>query len=319
MGKTEEEILYALTHHIESFHVESLSELKRINQIAKSINKIASIAIRINPNIEVQTHKYIHTGSEDNKFGIDYKYITEIINILHDSPFVRLIGFHIHLGSQMFDEEPYIKALKMLLDLTPSFEDIPNVDISYFSLGGGFGIEYTYPNETLKQFPFDKLKNKLQEINYKKYNLRFEPGRFISAPSGILVSNVLYLKQKTNKIVAVIDAGMTELIRPALYDAKHPIVALNTSEFQPSKKICYDIVGPICESGDFFLENHFMDEIKEGDILLTLYAGAYGSVMSSNYNSRPFVPEIMIDGNSFKVIRRPQTMDDILNLELNID
>ncbi len=316
VGKTEEDILFAIQHNIKSIHIESLQELALIDRLSTQKQTYVNVALRINPNIFVKTHAYIRTGSGSDKFGIDYDNRKHALHIIQNSKYIRLQGFHLHLGSQLFRVKDYIKALKKILHVAEEVKKAYNHDIQYITLGGGFGIEYTNPLiDTPQEFPLSNLTKALSKIHCD-YTICFEPGRFLSAPIGILVTHVLYIKEKRNKHIAIVDAGMTDIIRPALYQAVHPVISLNGDNYYSSPKTRYDIVGPICESSDFIARYILLNPIQQGDTLLILFAGAYCSVMSSQYNSRPLIPEILFDQDTVRVIRKPQNIQELIDLEV---
>jgi len=317
VGKTSHEIELGLEHKLKSFHVESISEVRQIERISRKNGVVARITARLNPDIGVNTHHYIKTGIEESKFGILPEEMKQLYDIVTHSPYIELSGLQVHLGSQIMSSAPFFKALKFLQKNASIAEKELKKEIEYLSLGGGFGINYKQymKGKPLKEFPLEEFAQKLNEINNSPWRIDFEPGRFISAPSGVLVSNVLYIKQRQKTGIVICNAGMSDLIRPALYSAFHPILSM---EIRSNKKRKYDIVGPICESGDFFAKGIDLPVIDEGDKLIVGFAGAYGSVMGSNYNSRPFIPEILVSDNEIEVIRRPQSGTDIFQYELNI-
>ncbi len=312
VGKTEKEIVLGLQKNIRSFHVESLSEMRKIARTAISLGKVANVALRVNPDIEVDTHKYITTGKEENKFGISAREIDEALEIIKESASLKLVGLQCHFGSQILDARPYRKALDFLIAMAKDVESKLGVKPEYLSLGGGFGIDYTTPNGNAKEFPIEELNKALADYDGLPYELCFEPGRFISAYSGILVTRILYIKEKTDFSIAICNAGISELIRPALYGSEHPILPLERKEGADKT---YDYVGPICESTDFIQMKVDTPPVEEGDEVAVLHSGAYAAVMSSNYNTRALAPEIITDGKSFKIIRKPQQVSELLNLE----
>ena len=312
VGKTAEEIRLAAAHGIKSIHVESLSELKKIVEISHEGAQTISVALRLNPDIAAPTHKYIETGKGDSKFGIDTKEIDEALSLLRSSERVRLSGLHVHLGSQLMEIEPYQNAFSFLERFIKKHELFK---IKTLSLGGGFGIDYerVFTNDEVREFPLAGLARSLNEHNQEGYEISFEPGRFISAPAGVLVSRVIYIKPKKDRYIAITDAGMSELIRPALYGAHHKI--LNVSLHTKDKKK-YDIVGPICETGDFFSKGAHLYSLQENDHLVITQAGAYAASMSSHYNSRPLIPEVLAGGeDDFQIIRRPQKKEELYECE----
>jgi diaminopimelate decarboxylase len=314
VGKTESEIKLGLREGLKSFHVESIPEILQIEKVAKEENLTGPVTLRLNPDISVNTHKYIVTGVEESKFGINSAEFKTALDIIGNSNHLVLRGLQIHLGSQLLAMDVYLKGLDFLVNIAKEAEALPGTFIDYLSLGGGFGIDYNnvYSDTKSVEFPVIEFSNELKKRSNIKWQIDFEPGRFISAHSGLLLAHVLYLKNRKGNTIAITDAGMSELIRPALYDAVHQILPV---EKKDTKQI-YDIVGPICESGDFFAKKYEMTGINEGDSIVIAHAGAYGSVMSSNYNSRPFVPEILITGNEFTVIRKPQLPESIFSLEV---
>lgn len=319
VGKTEDEIKLGLNHQLKSFHVESISEIKQIERIAGQLKTTGPVTLRLNPDIPVDTHKYIVTGVEESKFGINAGELNEAIRIIKDSKHLALTGLQIHLGSQILDPQVYLKGLDFLYGHAKNMEQELSSRIDYLSLGGGFGIDYTslLNDHPAKEFPvsdFGKsLKTKISEKEDFHWKVDFEPGRFISAQAGLLMAHVLYLKPRNDYTIAITDAGMSELIRPALYDATHGILPVEAASEGDNS---YDIVGPICESGDFFAKKISLPTLSEGGKIIIAHAGAYGSVMSSNYNSRPHVPEVLIRGDDFQIIRRPQTREDIFSMEI---
>jgi len=316
VGKTNAEIQYALENNIKSFHVESLEELENISNIAKSLKKNASIALRINPDISVETHEFITTAKEENKFGISEYDIEKALRSIHTSDRLKLIGLQLHLGSQILDVDSYIDGLSFLKEKALFTEKYLNIELEYLSLGGGFGIDYdTTTQIEVDEFSIEKLAHLLAKEELK-WRIDFEPGRFISAYMGILLSHVQYVKKKKDFEILITDSGMTEVIRPALYGGRHPVLPLRHHSNALST---YDVVGPICESTDFFAKKIQLTEVKVKDKLALLHVGAYGSTMSSNYNSRVLVPEILIadDDSSFQIIRTPQSKEQMLANEIN--
>lgn len=315
VGKSHREIELGIQEGIKSFHVESLSEIAQIGKIAAALGKNAGVTLRLNPDITVNTHRYIVTGSQESKFGISQKEFATALNLLKSYDHLALNGLQLHLGSQIKETQPYLKGLDFLKKRAAEAEKELGTPLEYLSLGGGFGIDYQRDDsaeDSLDEFPLDELAANLEasDVNYR---VDLEPGRYISAHSGILVAKTLYIKDKKDYRIAITNAGMTELIRPALYEAYHPILPLIKKSPQ---KEPYDIVGPICESADFFAKKHQTYPIEEGDRIAALHAGAYGSVMSSNYNSRPFIPEVMMMENNITIISRPQKARELFAREL---
>ena len=315
VGKTEEEIKLGLKHNLKSFHVESVSEILQIERVAASVGAKGPVTLRLNPDIAVDTHHYIMTGVEGSKFGINAGELRQAISILKGSESLKLMGLQIHLGSQILDVNVYLQGLDFLEKTATDVEAELNMKIEYLSLGGGFGIDYNsvFTTDPSVEFPLVELAKLLNQKTKKGHRIDFEPGRFISAHSGLLLTHILYLKPRNDYTIAIADAGMNELIRPALYGSKHRILNLSRNS---SNLENYDIVGPICESSDFFAKKISINKLKEGDGIVVAHAGAYGSVMSSNYNSRPYVPEFLVEGQNFTLIRKPQQIQDIYSLEL---
>ncbi len=288
VGKSDDEINYALQQNIFCFNCESIPEIEVINELAKQQNKVAKIALRINPNVDAQTHKYITTGLEENKFGINLHELTEVLEILKQCKHLKLIGLHFHIGSQITDLNTFKNLCTRVNEIQHWFQQ-RGYQLEHINVGGGFGINYSKPDEesvcNFEAF-FSLFKKFLQVQPHQQ--IHFELGRAVIAQCGSLISRVLYIKKGTNTNFAILDAGMTELIRPALYQAYHKIE--NVSVIQHSaaniQHFKYDVVGPICESSDCFGKAVELPETKRGDIIAIRSAGAYGEVMSSQYNLR---------------------------------
>jgi diaminopimelate decarboxylase len=309
VGKTEAEIHAALDLRIRSFHVESIAELKDIARIARETGLTAQVSLRLNPDVEVDTHRHITTGKEENKFGMSEADVDEAIAIFRDEPGLKLIGLQAHIGSQIFDVEPYIKTAKYMNAKRELLAAQTGAQFEYISLGGGFGVDYKQLDGSPMSFDFGTLSRSVQAIFGNAVETHFEPGRFISAPLGILASRVRHLKNRTGKVIAIIDAAMNDLIRPMLYEAYHPILPV----YRREQEVNYDIVGPVCESTDTFTKGRKITELQENDWLVIGYAGAYGSCMSSNFNTRPLIPEVLLTaGGELRVIRKPQTLEQLL-------
>jgi len=314
VGKKEDEIRLGLKVNLKSFHVESISEIRQIERVSAQEGLTGPVTLRLNPDIAVDTHKYIMTGVEDSKFGINAGELVEALAILKSSQNLKLVGLQIHLGSQILDVQSYTRGLDFLDRIAADVEASLGIKLEYVSLGGGFGIDYdsVFTSDPAVEFPLVELSRQIHERKNQGRRIDLEPGRFISAHSGSLLAHVLYLKPRTGYTIAITDTGMNELIRPALYDAKHRILTLKND---PAETASYDVVGPICESSDFFAKKIPLNRLQEGDALVIAHAGAYGSVMSSNYNTRPLVPELLLNGDTFRLIRKPQQVKDIYALE----
>lgn len=294
VGKSDAEINYALEQNILCFNVESMMELEVINGLAKQKNKVASVALRINPNVDAYTHKYITTGLEENKFGINPYEFDTVLDLIKTLPNIKLIGLHFHIGSQITDLSPFKKLCQRVNEINTWFLQ-KGYDLPIINVGGGLGINYKEPDKDaivdFKTF-FTIFKEFL--VLRRNQELHFELGRAIVAQCGTLVSRVLYIKKAINTNFAILDAGMTELIRPALYQAYHKIENLSTSLRNPSNQAFskYDVVGPICESSDCFGKSMELPETQRGDIIAIRSAGAYGEVMASGYNLRELAPKV---------------------------
>lgn len=308
VGKTVKEIREAIEADILMFNVESEQELIRINDIASSMDKIVSIALRINPGVDAKTHPYITTGMKENKFGIDCEMGIDIFKRAMLLKNVNICGIDLHIGSQLLDVTPYGEAMKIVADYVRQLRamDIP---IKYIDIGGGIGIPYTEGKSSpdLKEYadlityPF----NDMPDITFI-----LEPGRFLTAQAGILVTEVQYIKDNSyGKRFVIIDSGMHHLIRPSLYQAYHNIIPLLRKD-KPMKQV--DIVGPICESTDFLGKNHILEEVSQGDLLAVVDAGAYGIVMASHYNSHSLPVEVLVDKDAHRLIRKRESYEDLL-------
>ena len=311
VGKTDKEIEEAIRRKILFFNVESFSELRNINRIAEKLNRLVRIAIRINPDVEPKTHKFITTGKLTNKFGIDFRSAEKILLMRSNFSSLDIKGLHIHIGSQITQSEPFLAAIKKMVDFINRMKG-KGIVIEYLNIGGGLGIIYNQEApQTAKAFA-QKIVPLLKKTSLK---IILEPGRFIVGNAGILVTKVLYIKDSTKKKFVIVDAGMNDLIRPALYSAYHQILALKAGSVEsPAQKV--DIVGPICESGDFFAKARLMPPVKEDDYLAVMSAGAYGFSMSSNYNSRRRAEEVLVVKDRFFVIRRRESQEDLIRNEL---
>ncbi len=319
VGKTFPEIRDALEYGIKSFHVESLEELEAISRIARSAGKKAGVALRINPDVSANTHAYISTGKEENKFGIPVYEFSSALEILRSSSSLELVGLQAHIGSQIQDVIPYKKTMEILISKAAQIPEDIKKPFEYLSIGGGFGIDYEHPlvnDPDAKEFPVRSLLGYLEGVQKEfPYRIILEPGRYISAYSGLLLTHATYNKQKKDYRITITDSGMSELIRPALYQAFHPILPLVRNG---RTQIPHDIVGPICETGDFFLKKYPVYPIQPGDRLAITHSGAYSASMSSNYNSRPMVPEYLLENNSFRIIRKPQTLEEMIKGETSL-
>lgn len=307
VGKSTTEMAFALNAGILCFNVESAAELDRLNDVAGSVGKKAPISLRINPNVDAKTHPYISTGLKENKFGIAYEDAKRIYQYAAGLPNILVTGIDCHIGSQLLDAAPFSEALEKLLQLIDRLADI-GIELEHIDLGGGLGIRYQDEQPpTVRAY----LQPMLRELRERKLKIILEPGRRLVGNAGVLLTQVEYLKPGEIKNFAIIDAAMNDLARVALYDAWHDIVPVTPRE---SKASSWEIVGPICESGDFLGRNRSL-ALEAGDLLAIMSAGAYGMVMSSNYNTRPRAAEVMVDGATMHLIRRRETAEELYALE----
>lgn len=309
VGKSEEEIEYALKNDILMFNVESEAELNKINEIAKKLRKKAHVALRVNPDIDPKTHKYIATGLKTSKFGIPIEKALDYYKIAKSMTNIEVIGIHKHIGSQITDTKAYVEALSKIISL---YDKLAKFDmrIDYLDIGGGLGI--TYKDEEPPN-PKDLANALIPLLKKKKGKIIIEPGRSIVGNAGILVTKVLYTKETENKNFLISDAGMNDLIRPTLYGSYHEIQPLIPKD---RNKIKADIVGPICESGDFLAKEREIEKVSPGEYLAVMSAGAYGFAMSSNYNSRPRAAEVLVKGDRYALIRKRETYKDLIRNEI---
>ena len=310
VGKTEEELVLAIKENIFSINIESEEELDRIIKTAKDLEKKAQCMIRINPDISSESHPYIQTGLKTSKFGILREGIDSLVEKASKSGLINLKGIASHVGSQIFNKELIFENLNLLIEIANNLIRQGHA-LSYIDLGGGLGISYQEEKELKPRGVLEEVISKLEPLNL---NLLLEPGRSISGNTGVLLSKVEYLKKTSDLNFAVIDSGMNDLLRPSLYQAWHNISVVETIN---QKELSYEVVGPVCESGDTFGEDRILS-LNEDSILAIHDAGAYGHVMSSNYNSRLRPPEILVEGQEIKVIRRRETFDDLLRQERDV-
>ena len=321
VGKTREEIEYALKHEIYSFNVESEAELRYLNEVAADLGVIAPAAVRVNPNVDAKTHKYISTGKSENKFGVDFEAISDLYaRAASELKNIHLRGLQMHIGSQLTSIDPFIEAVDKVAPLASQLK--ADHGIEFWSIGGGIGIVYEDSLQagseawwsaksdeerplTLAQYG-EAVVPRLKDLGLK---ILLEPGRAIAGNAGVLLTKCLYEKKGSAKTFKIVDAGMGDLIRPALYEGHHDIVPIKEPAGEVRK---VDVVGPICESGDFFCQDRELPDFQPGDFIALMSAGAYGFVMASNYNSRPFPAEILVDGGTATVVRKRQTLDDLI-------
>lgn len=292
------------------FNVESTAELKRIDRVAKRLGKCVDVALRFNPDVGAKTHKYITTGKKETKFGIDYETVKRLFLNRSRYPNLDIVGIHMHIGSQITESAPYLatirKANKLIEELRRK-----KISVNYLNIGGGLGIIYDQEKPQTAQDFAKKVLPLLRESNCK---IILEPGRFIVGNAGILVTKVIYLKDTPAKKFIIVDAAMNDLMRPSLYGAYHKIMPITSIKKGSSGKLA-DVVGPICESGDFLGKDRCLD-VSEGQFLAVMGAGAYGFAMSSNYNSRPRIQEVLVKNNRSYLIRKKETYQDLVKLEI---
>jgi len=306
VGKSAAEIAQALQVEVKCINVESIAELHKINRVAKDLNCRAPISLRVNPDVDAQTHPYISTGLKGNKFGIAYNEVLKTYREAVQLSQIDIVGIDCHIGSQITTTEPYLDALDKVLDLVEQLKK-EGIIIHHLDLGGGLGIAYgaeTPPDIT--EFT-NALLNRIAERGFAHLDVILEPGRSLVGNAGVLLTQVEYLKPGVEKNFCIVDAAMTELLRPALYEAHHGIVPIKT---KTAKSVVYDVVGPVCESGDWLGRDRAL-AVEEGDVLAILSAGAYGFVMASNYNTRPMPAEILVDGKNAYIVRERQKVADL--------
>lgn len=307
VGKTRAELTAAIMAGIKQINAESESEIRLINEIAIGLNKTASVGIRVNPDVDARTHEKITTGKKENKFGIDWNDARRLFLSAEQFKGISLHGIEVHVGSQILELSPFreafVKTKKMLNDLKEHGVSIQTVDV-----GGGLGV--AYKTDESAPSPADYIAVLQDVLGDFDGEFVFEPGRCISGDAGVLVASVVRVKQTGDKRFAVLDAGMSDLVRPAMYDAYHNIEAVKGGEASER----YDVVGPICESADIFGKNRMLPELNEGDLIAIETAGAYGAAMASNYNGRPLIAEVLTDNDRYAVIRRRQTVAEMTAL-----
>ncbi len=323
VGKTRAEIVYALEEGVHCFNVESEAELAFINDVAGAVGRLAPIAIRVNPNVDAGTHKYISTGKSLNKFGIGVDRVGAVYAAAAAMPHLEIRGIQTHIGSQILDPKPFAEAVAKLIPIVEKIHAAH--ELEFFSIGGGIGIVYD-PALASGDPDWWRARDHPRRITPEDYaaavvplleplglRILLEPGRFLVGNAGVLLSEVLYVKKTPAKTFTIVDAAMNDLIRPALYEGHHEIHPLRSDE--DAAPVVMDVVGPVCESGDFFAQDRELPSLAAGDRIALLSAGAYGFTMASNYNSRPRPPEVLVDGDTFEVIRPRETFDDLVRGE----
>ena len=310
VGKTADEIREALKADILMFNIESSAELQAIQAVAASVGKKARVALRINPDVDPKTHPYISTGMKKSKFGIAADRALEEYKMAASLSHIEVVGVHAHIGSQLTDVTPFVDSLKKVVGLIGTLK-AQGINIQYLNIGGGLGITYSEEKPPLPQDLADAISPIVTNLGL---TLVMEPGRVIVGNAGILVTKALYLKEGEAKNFVIVDAAMNDLIRPSLYGAYHEIKPVNEEAGHRAKQQV-DIVGPVCESGDFLAKDRLLAAVKPGELMAVMSAGAYGFVMASNYNSRPRVPEVLVKGGDIHVIRERETYEDLVKGE----
>jgi diaminopimelate decarboxylase len=307
VGKSREEIAYALHKGIYQFNVESLPELEAIANVAEELKVTAPVALRVNPDIDAGAHKKIATGNEENKFGINWDQVEAVYDKACRMDSIQPVGLSVHIGSQIMEVEPFRRASKRVADMVKRLR-AKSQPVERVSLGGGFGIPYQGGAFPLQEFGelVTEFADKLQ------CHVEVEPGRFLVGEAGMLVTRVIYVKHGTAKNFLIVDAAMNDLIRPTLYEAYHPIGKVIQ---EGAAQMTYDIVGPVCETGDYFAHDRKMEGCKEGDLITIFCAGAYGAVMAGTYNSRALIAEVLVKDDKFSTIRTPLTIEKQLAWE----
>jgi len=313
VGKSDDEIAYGLQEEIHQFNAESLEEIREINAIAKATHTVAPLAIRINPNVGAGGNKKISTGKKGDKFGIDIEVAEKAVKLACKSENIDFRGLSVHIGSQILDISAFETAFRRVFEFVIELEG-KGAEISTIDLGGGLGVPYDDDTE-VDPAEYGKMITKLvKEYKLTKKEFIFEPGRVIAANAGILVGSVIFVKKTKGKDFAILDVAMNDLMRPALYDAKHQIIPLEQQKEQNKK---YDFVGPVCETTDVFEKDKKFQELKSNDLIAFRSCGAYGAVMANEYNTRPLIPEVLVEGKKFKIIRRRPSYEEMLYLEFN--
>lgn len=319
VGKTDQEIADAIHVGIAAFNLESEAEIENIDRVAGQIGRKAVGAIRVNPDVDPKTHAKTTTGKKETKFGVDIERAERVFEQYKDLKNLRIAGIHIHIGSPVYEIQPYVEAVKKITALIDRLTAKGHA-IEWFDCGGGFAVNYEHPEQALPVT--EHAKALIPLLKDKPYRVAFEPGRYIAGNAGILLTKVLYRKTGGAKQFVIVDAGMNDLIRPTLYESYHHIWPVKPDpanvppsrdrHFEPFNGEVVDVVGPICESGDYLAKGRPLPHVERGDLLAVFTAGAYGFAMSSNYNNRPRVAEVLVEGDTFRVIRKRETLEDLV-------
>lgn len=310
VGKTKEEIRFALEHNIHCFNIESEAELLRIQSIAKELGKVAPISLRINPDVDAKTHPYISTGLKTNKFGLAYDSVLKTYQNAKLLDHIAIKGIDCHIGSQITEISPYLDALDKVLDMVELLEK-QSIPIEHIDLGGGLGIQYQDEQPPTHADLYEKIIARLHSRNHHRKTILIEPGRSLVGNAGVLLTEVQYTKTGEAKNFIIVDAAMNDLARPAMYEAYHEMITVKESS---NKGLTADVVGPICETGDWLGKDRQLD-VSESDLIAILSSGAYGMTMSSNYNTRGRAAEVMINGDEHYLIRQRESVEYLLSLE----
>ncbi|NDE90682.1 MAG: diaminopimelate decarboxylase [Alphaproteobacteria bacterium] len=306
VGKTDDEIAFALQNDIYQINAESLPELDAINRVAVRLNVKAPIALRVNPDVDAKTHAKISTGKDENKFGISWDHVEEAVRKVASLPNLTFMGLSAHIGSQITNTQPFVNSAARMEEMVARLRGAGHT-IQRISLGGGLGIPYR--GETIPLADFGKLVHAFAEK--MQCDVELEPGRFLVGEAGVLITKVIYVKKTNSKQFLIVDGAMNDLIRPTLYEAYHPIGKVIEADTKATPQT-YDIVGPICETGDFLAQDRPLAPCQEGDLIAIFMAGAYGATMSSMYNSRSLIGEVLVNGNQTAIIRKPLTIEQQL-------
>ena len=311
VGKTAREMAYALREGIACFNVESEPELELLSSVAQRVGQRASVSIRVNPDVDAKTHAKISTGKADNKFGITYLRASEVYARAAALPNIDVTGVDMHIGSQITELAPFEQAFKLMAELVTRLKSEGH-NIRHLDLGGGLGVPYRGDND-IPPHPDEYAAMVKRTLGHLGLKYMLEPGRMIVGNAGIMVSRVIYVKENEGKVFVVQDGAMNDLIRPTLYDAYHEILAVEESRNETSQEA--DVVGPVCETGDYFAKSRRLPKLEQGDLMAIMTAGAYGAVQSGTYNTRPLIPEILVKGDQFAVVRPRQTYEELIGLD----
>ncbi len=309
VGKTKDEMRLALSYNIRQFNLESEPEYRALSEVASEMGVDAPVAVRVNPDVDAKTHAKISTGKSENKFGIPIARAREVYAEIAKLPGLKVVGIDVHIGSQLTELEPFRQAYQKVAELTEALREDGH-DITRLDLGGGLGIPYERSNDA-PPLPIEYGQMVRETVGHLGCEIEIEPGRLVSGNAGLMVSSVIYVKEGEGRDFLIVDAAMNDLVRPAMYEAHHDIIPVQ--EAQPGvEQNGYDIVGPICETGDTFAKERNLAPLESDDLIAFRSAGAYGAVMASEYNSRPLIPEVLVSGEQFSVIRARPTYEEML-------